>query len=76
MVQVVENDIEVAPGEVLVERKIVGAPHDRTRLVAWVLVIGFVLTCAYVFFGDRWGLHQSPPASVQVNTPNLPPTVP
>ena len=39
MAQVVENDIDVAPGEVLVERRIVAAPHNRTRLVAWVLVI-------------------------------------
>jgi len=76
MAQVVENDIEVAPGEVLVERRIVAAPHNRTRLFAWILVIGFFLTCGYVFFGDRWGLHHSPPASVQVNPPNPPPTAP
>jgi len=76
MAQVVENDIEVAPGEVLVERRIVAAPHNRTRVAAWLLVIGFFLTCGYVFFGDRWGLHHSPPASVQVNPPNPPPTAP
>ena len=33
MAQVVENDIDVAPGEVLVKRRIVAAPHNRTRLV-------------------------------------------
>ena len=40
-----------------------------------ILVIAFVATCVFVFFGDRLGLHHSPPATVEVNTPPpAPPT--
>jgi hypothetical protein len=41
------------------------------------LLIAFVATCVFVFFGDRLGLPHSPPATVQVNTPPpAPPTAP
>ena len=68
-----DNDVEVGPDEVLVERKIVPA-HRGISLWGAILLIAFVATCVFVFFGDRLGLHHSPPATVEVNTP--PPTPP
>ena len=62
-----QNDIDA--GEVLVERRIVAAPHNRTRLVAWILVIGFILTCAYVFRRSVGTWQKPPPATVEVNAP-------
>jgi hypothetical protein len=58
--------------EVVVERKIVPA-HRRSPL-AVIVLLAFVATCVFVFFGERLGLHQSPPATVEVNTPPPPPT--
>jgi hypothetical protein len=72
-----DNDVEVGPDEVLVERKIV--PTQRRGISLWgtILLIAFVGTCIFVFFGDRLGLHHSPPATVEVNTPRpLPPADP
>jgi hypothetical protein len=73
MAEIADSDVEVGPDEVLVERKIVPARHRGSSLLAVILVLAFVATCGYVFFGDRLGLHQSPPATVEVNTPAPPP---
>jgi hypothetical protein len=64
-----DNDVEVGPDEVLVERKIVPAPRRGVSLWGAILLIAFVATCVFVFFGDRLGLHHSPPATLEVNTP-------
>ena len=70
-----DSDVEVDPDEVVVERRIVAA-RRRTSLLAMLVVLAFVATCVFVFFGDRLGLHRSPPATVEVNTPPPPPTAP
>ena len=70
-----DSDVEVGPDEVVVERKIVPA-RRRTSLLAVLVVLAFVATCVFVFFGDRLGLHHSPPATVEVNTPPPAPTAP
>jgi hypothetical protein len=77
MAEIVDNDVDVGSDEVMVERKIV--PRRRgTSPLAVILLVAFVATCAFVFFGDRLGLHHSPPATVtpQVATPAPPPTAP
>ena len=72
-----DNDVEVGPDEVLVEKKIVPAQRRGISLWGAILMIGFVATCVFVFFGDRLGLHHSPPATVEVNSqPPAPPTAP
>ena len=73
MAEFADGDVEVGPDEVVVERKIVPA-RRRTSLLAVLVVLAFVATCVFVFFGDRLGLHHSPPATVEVNKP--PPTPP
>ena len=70
-----DSDVEVGPDEVVVERKIVPA-RRRTSLLAVLVVLAFVVTCVFVFFGDRLGLHHSPPATVEVNTPPTTPPAP
>jgi hypothetical protein len=73
----VDSETEVGPDEVLVERKVVPAQRQGISLWGLILLIAFVGTCVFVFFGDRLGLHHSPPATVQVNTPPpAPPTIP
>jgi hypothetical protein len=76
MAEIADSDVEVGPDEVVVERRIVPARHRGTSLLAVTLVLAFVATCVFVFFGDRLGLHRSPPATVEVNTPPSPPTAP
>ena len=71
--EIADRDVEVGPDEVVVERKIVPAHRRRTSLLAVVLLLAFVATCVFVFWGDRLGLHHSPPATVEVNTPQPPP---
>ena len=60
--------------EVVVERKIVPAHRRGISPLAVIVLLAFVATCVFVFFGERLGLHQSPPATVEVNTPPPPPT--
>ena len=68
-----DDETEIGPDEVLVERKVV--PRQRRGMSLWalILLIAFVGTCVFVFFGDRLGLHHSPPATVQVSRPPPPP---
>ncbi len=74
--EIADSDVEVGPNEVVVERRIVPTRHKGTSLLAVMLLLAFVATCVFVFWGDRLGLHQSPPATVEVNTPPPPPAAP
>ena len=71
--QIADSDVEVGPDEVVIERRIVPTNRRGTSLLAVILVLAFVATCVFVFWGDQLGLHHSPPATVEVNTPPLPP---
>ena len=74
--EIVDSDVEVGPDEVVVERRIVPTRRRGTSLLAVILVLAFVATCVFVFWGDRLGLHHSPPATVEVSTPPQPPAAP
>jgi hypothetical protein len=74
--EIADNDVEVGPNEVVVERRIVPTRHKGASLLAVMLLLAFVATCVFVFWGDRLGLHHSPPATVEVNTPPPPPAAP
>ena len=74
--EIADSDVEVGPNEVVVERRIVPTRHKGTSLLAVMLLLAFVATCVFVFWGDRLGLHHSPPATVEVNTPPPPPAAP
>ena len=69
MAQVGNEDIRVEPGEVLVERKIVPAPRDRTAPYGLILVLAFIVTCAVVFFGDRLGIRETTPQTTAGDIP-------
>ena len=71
--EIADSDIEVGPDEVVVERRIVPVRRKSTSLLAVIVVLAFAATCVFVFWGDRLGLHHSPPATVEVNTPPPPP---
>ena len=73
--EIADREVEVGPNEVVVERKSVRARRG-TSVIAVILLLAFVATCVFVFFGERLGLHHSPPATVEVNTPPPPPTAP
>lgn len=74
--EIADSDVEVGPDEVVVEKRIVTARRRGTSLLAVLVVLAFVAMCLFVFFGDRLGLHHSPPATVEVNTPPPTPTAP
>lgn len=71
MAQVGPDDVQVEPGEALVERKVVPATRDRSAPFALILLIAFIVTCVWVFFGDRLGLRQpTPPQTTAQNAPH------
>jgi hypothetical protein len=69
MAEIVENDVEPGSGEVLIEKRIVSRRHSGYPILAGLVVLAFVVTCAVVFFGDRMGLRTPPPATVVVTPP-------
>ena len=73
---IADSDVDVGPDEVVVERRIVPTRRRGTSLLAVILVLAFLATCVFVFWGDRLGLHHSPPATVEVTKPPPPPTAP
>jgi hypothetical protein len=60
MAQLGEDQVEVEPGEVVVERKVLPARRQMSVLAVLVL-IAFVLTCVVVFGGYRLGLREPTP---------------
>ncbi len=75
MAEIADRDVELGSDEVLVERKIVAKRGTGHPILAAIVVLAFVATCAVVFFGDRLGLRTPPPASVVV-TPTTPTPAP
>jgi hypothetical protein len=61
MAKVGDEEVQVEPGEVLVERRVVPAGRDRTGPLALIIVIAFIITCIYVFWGERLGLREPAP---------------
>jgi hypothetical protein len=59
MTEVRENRVEVAPGETVVERKIL--PAHRISPLAVIIWIAFVAICVVVFGGYRLGLRTPTP---------------
>ena len=60
MAQIGEDRIEVEPGEVVVERKVIPARRRMSPFAVFV-VVAFVLTCMVVFGGYRLGLREPTP---------------
>jgi hypothetical protein len=61
MAQVGEDRVEVEPGEVVVERKVIPATSRRFSPLALLILVAFVLTCIVVFGGYRLGLREPTP---------------
>lgn len=68
MAEIAENEVEIGPGEVLVERKIVPAHRQRTSPLAVIILLALVATCVVVFFGDKLGLRERNPQPVPAQT--------
>ena len=66
MAKVGEDEVHVEPGEVLVERRVVPARRDRTGTLGLVIVIAFIITCVYVFWGEKLGLRGPAPQTTAV----------
>lgn len=49
MAKTIDDDVEVGPDEVLVERKIVRAQRQHFSLVALAVLAAFAVTCGLVF---------------------------
>ena len=71
MAQIGQSELQVGPGEVLVERKIIPAQRDRTAPYGLVVLIAFIATCVVVFFGDRLGIRETAPQP-QTGTDSVP----
>jgi hypothetical protein len=68
MATVGEENVHVEPGEVLVEKRVVPATRDRTSPLGLIIVIAFIITCVYVFWGERLGLRDPAPQSTAFQT--------
>ena len=68
MAKVGDEEIHVEPGEVLVERRVVPARRDRTGPLGLILAIAFIITCVYVFWGERLGLRAPAPQTTAQQT--------
>ncbi len=75
MAEIADRDVELGSNEVLVERKIVARGGNGGSILAVVIMLAFIATCAVVFFGDRLGLRTPAPATVVV-TPTTPTPAP
>lgn len=58
MAKTIDDDVEVGPDEVLVERKIVPARRQHFSLLALAVLVAFAVTCGVVFLT---GTPESPP---------------
>ena len=70
MAQVGNQDVQVEPGEVLVERKIIPVPRDRSAPLGLIVLLAFIVTCVVVFFGDRLGIRETAPRTTVEVVPN------
>jgi len=61
MAQIGEDQVEVDPGEVVVERKVIPATSRHFSPLALIILAAFVLTCVVVFGGYRIGLLEPYP---------------
>ena len=70
MAAVSEDQILIEPENRRVGKRVVVRPvKDRTAPFALALVILFMITCVFVFFGERMGLRTAqvtPPAATTV----------
>ena len=57
MAQVGSENVQVEPGEVLVERKIIPARRDRSAPLGLIVLLAFIVTFFVVFFGDSLGIR-------------------
>ena len=69
MALVESENVQVEPGEVLVER-------NHTRPARWsaplglIVLLAFIVTCVVVFFGDRLGIRETGPRTTVEVVPN------
>lgn len=69
MAAVSEDQILIEPENGRVEKRVVVRPvKDRTAPFALALTLLFVLTCVFVFFGERMGLHTRGPMPAATTT--------
>jgi hypothetical protein len=67
MARIEGEEINVGPDELVVGKKVVAARHDRTSPLALIIVVAFVVTCVYVFWGERLGLRSPDPQSTEAH---------
>ena len=70
MAQVGNENVQVEPGEVLVERKIISARRDRSAPLGLIVLLAFIVTCVVVSFGDRLGIRETGPRTTVEVVPN------
>ena len=61
MAQIGEDQVEVEPGEVVVERKVIPTTSRRFSPLALLVLAAFVPTCVVVFGGYRLGIREPYP---------------
>jgi flagellar basal body-associated protein FliL len=69
MAELTNDDVEVGPNEVLVERRIVPARRGLISPLGVIIVLAFIATCGYVFFGGNIGTPQNAPQAPSAQTP-------
>jgi hypothetical protein len=68
MAKVGDEEVHVEPGEMLVERRVVPPQRGGTSFLGLILVVAFVVTCIYVFWGEQLGLREPAPQTTAQQT--------
>ena len=56
MARMGEDQVEVEPGEVVVERKVIPIRSRSSSVIALAIIAAFVVTCVVVFAGVQIGV--------------------
>ena len=70
MAQVGSENVQVEPGEELVERKIINDRRELSTTLGLIVLHAFIVTCVVVFFGDRLGIRETGPRTTVEVVPN------
>lgn len=61
MARVGDDQVEVEPGEAVVERKVIPVRSRSSSVIALAILAAFLVTCVVVFAGSKLGLREPSP---------------
>lgn len=69
MARTLEDELEIGPDEVLVEKKVVPSRRRHVSPLAVIILLAFAATCAFVFLGGHVGVRPTTPPPQAATAP-------